>query len=292
MTSTLQSITSENHPTALIDSEVTISTFVRPEGTLAYTDSGTGPLIVALPSMGDVQEEYRYLVPILVQAGYRVVTVDLRGHGNSSAGWASYTPEAVGDDIIALIRHLNAGPAIVIGESFTAGSAVWAATEAPEMVDRLVLSGPFVRDIPQPLHQKLLLKVMLGVLLHGPWKVSAWVSYYRTLYPTRQPVDLASYTKRLGDTLRQPGRMAAVQAMASASKSKVGSRLRDVKQPVLVVMGSKDPDFFGRAEEEARWVAEAIHGDHVMIEGAGHYPHAEMPEAAADAILLFLNAGR
>jgi hypothetical protein len=47
----------------------------RPDGLLAYDDSGQGPLIVATAAMLDLRSELRFVVPLLVGAGFRVVTV-------------------------------------------------------------------------------------------------------------------------------------------------------------------------------------------------------------------------
>ena len=81
----------------------------RPDGRLAFDDTGgDGPLIVCVPGLGDLRSEHRFLRPLLVDAGWRVVTMDLRGHGESSVEWPSYAPEAVGDDIVALLAHLDA----------------------------------------------------------------------------------------------------------------------------------------------------------------------------------------
>ncbi len=55
--------------------------FKRPEGTIAYDDSQEdGQVVIMWPGMGALRSEYRYLAPALVEAGYRVVTADLRGH--------------------------------------------------------------------------------------------------------------------------------------------------------------------------------------------------------------------
>jgi pimeloyl-ACP methyl ester carboxylesterase len=51
-------------------------------------------------------------------------------------------------------------------------------------------------------------------------------------------------------------------------------------------MGSKDPDFADPAAE-ARTVADLLRGEVAMVEGAGHYPQAEMPAPTAQAILAF-----
>jgi pimeloyl-ACP methyl ester carboxylesterase len=52
-------------------------------------------------------------------------------------------------------------------------------------------------------------------------------------------------------------------------------------------MGDKDPDFKDPAAE-ARWVADSLRGTYRMVPGAGHYPHAEMPEITAPLVLSFL----
>ena len=75
--------------------------FEQSKGTIAYDDSqGDGELVLMLPGMGDLRSEYRFLAPALVSAGYRVVTADLRGHGESSVDWPEYTLPAAGQDIL------------------------------------------------------------------------------------------------------------------------------------------------------------------------------------------------
>ena len=258
--------------------------FERTEGTIAYDDSeGDGELVIMWPGMGALRSEYRYLAPALVEAGYRVVTADLRGHGESSVDWPQYTLPAAGGDILALIDHLDAGSAHVIGTSFSPGAAVWAAVERPEAVRSLILIGAFVRDVQPSLAQN----IAQAVLLSGPWKVAAWGMFYKTLYPTRQPDDFDEYIAQLKATLREPGRFAAVKGLGSAPKTASEGRLGQVKAPTLVVMGTKDPDW-PDPEVEARFIAEALSGKIVLVEGAGHYPQTEMPEQVTPAVLDFL----
>jgi pimeloyl-ACP methyl ester carboxylesterase len=85
--------------------------------------------------------------------------------------------------------------------------------------------------------------------------------------------------------------MAAVKAMMNAPKTDVEARLGEVRAPTLVVMGSRDPDFADPAAE-AGTVARLLNSSVAMVEGAGHYPHAEMPDIAAPAILGFVDALR
>ncbi len=257
----------------------------RPDGQVAYQVFGTaGPLILCAPGIGDVREQYRFLAPQLVAAGFRVVLMDLRGMGDSSHAFASYSADAIGADMVALLHELRAERATIIGNSASAASAVWAAATVPQIVDNIVLIGPFVRVMPTAWYQRAL----LAVAFRGFWGRAAWMQYYGTLYPTRKPADFAQYKAALSDSLA--GRLHVVNAMLSASKAPCEAKLGDVHARVLVMMGSKDPDFPDPAKE-AELVASRLHGSVQIIDGAGHYPHAEMPDLAAPPIIAFLRAG-
>lgn len=251
-------------------------------GRIAFDVSGSGPLVICSPSLGDLRGEYRYLIPLLVENGYRAASMDVRGHGESSVQWTDYSVAGVGSDIIALARHLNAGPAVIIGTSMSAGAAVWAAAEAPELVAGLILIGPFVRGETTSLN-----RLMFSVLFSRPWGPSAWIKYFSTLFPTRKPDDFAGYTARLKANLSEGGRLEAVRQMLYASKAASEARLKDVTSPTLVLMGSKDPDFKDPARE-AQEVARSLNGRVQMIEDAGHYPQVEMPELTGPLVLSFL----
>jgi pimeloyl-ACP methyl ester carboxylesterase len=140
-----------------------------------------------------------------------------------------------------------------------------------------------VRD-PQP---SLLQNLTTAVLLRGPWKVPAWATYYQTLYPTRKPGDFDQYIAALKANLSQPGRFAALKGLGFAPKTAAEQRLGRVKSPALVVMGTQDPDW-PDPEAEARFIAEALSAERVMVDGAGHYPQTEMPEQVTPAMLVFL----
>jgi pimeloyl-ACP methyl ester carboxylesterase len=254
----------------------------RDGGRLAYDDTGgTGPLVVCTPGMGDVRGVYRFLTPRLVAAGYRVVTMDIRGHGETTAGWEDYSPAAVGDDLVALLRQLAAGPAVLVGESFTPASAIWAAAEAPELVAGIVLCAPFATT-PKP---NLVMRALAGVVGRVP---GLWVRFYRTLYPTAPPPDLPAYLTALRANLTEPGRMAALRAMMREPKERCNGRIGELRCPVLIVMGSADPDFPDPAAEARQLASGAADATVVMVEGAGHYPPAEMPAETAAAVVPFL----
>jgi pimeloyl-ACP methyl ester carboxylesterase len=253
-------------------------------GRIAYDDTGgNGPLILALPGMGDLRSEYRLLRPLLQQAGYRVVTMDVRGFGDTSARWNDYSAHAVGRDALALIKHLQAGPAVILGNSFAAGSALWAAHDAPAGISGVVLLGPIVRDIDVPWYAALALKAGFA----GPWRTWFWMTYWNSLFPTRKPADHGQVKAALKQNLREPGRMAALQTMLGLSKADTAAILSQSKVPALVVMGTRDPDF-PDAAAEAQWLAAQLQADSLIVDGAGHYPHTEMPEQVAPRVLSFI----
>ena len=266
--------------------EVT-KTFQNEGGTLAYSDEGSGPLVVCVPGIGDLRQEYRFLAPRLVEAGFRVVAMDLRGHGDSGIGFADHSPEAVGGDILALIRETRANRAVVVGTSMAAGAAVWAAAEAPYSIAGVVLIGPFVRDAGSA-WQRLLIRSAFRVLSLRPWGVGFWIRFWAGLFPTSRPADFDEYSERLRANLAQPGRLEAVRSMMlGRSRRAIEARLAAVKAPALVVMGTRDSDF-PQPMGEAELIASQVGGRVAMIEGGGHYPHVEFPAEAGSVIVGFV----
>jgi pimeloyl-ACP methyl ester carboxylesterase len=256
----------------------------RPSGEIAYDTQGSGPLVIGVPGMGDLRSSFRFLVPQLVAAGYRVVTMDLRGHGESGTTFDAYDDVAAASDIVALIEHLGE-PATVVGNSMAAGAAVIAAADRPELVERLVLVGPFVRNVPMPPGMGLVFRLALL----RPWGPRFWRTWHRKLFATHVPDDYDAYRADLLAALTRPGGWRAFQRTAQTSHQPAEDRLGRVQAAALVVMGTADPDFKDPAAE-ARLVADRLSGDVVMVPGAGHYPHTEFPEVVGTAVLAFLPA--
>jgi pimeloyl-ACP methyl ester carboxylesterase len=254
----------------------------RPEGRIAYDVVGEGPLVVCAPGMGELRSVYRHTVPALVAAGFRVATMDLRGHGDSDAGFSSYDDVAAAGDLLALTEELG-GPAVVIGNSMGAGAAAWAAAERPELVTGLVLVGPFVRNPPM----NPLVGLAFRALMAGPWAPRVWGSYLPTLYPGRRPEDFAEHRAAILASMRRPGHNRAFRRTTRTSHAPVEARLDEVSAPVLVVMGDRDPDF-ADAAVEGRWIANRLNGDLLLVPGAGHYPHVEDPGLVAPAVVDFV----
>jgi pimeloyl-ACP methyl ester carboxylesterase len=268
-------------------------------GRIAYDVTGSGPLVVLSHGMGDRRQAYRFLAPKLAQAGYRVVNADLRGHGESSMGWKSVTGKEaisrtdVAGDLLALIRHLG-GPAVIVGHSISGGAATIAAAEQPDLVSAIVEINPFTRE--QKISLGALVRIrryrrgglrLMGTQLFHSLRI--WLAYLDVAYPTK-PADYAEYMAALAAKLREPGRMAEFMKTSKTTPADAGAQLPNVTVPALIIMGTLDPDFADpRAEGDAIVAAlPSERGTVAMIEGAGHYPHAQSPDQVAALIIGFL----
>jgi 3-oxoadipate enol-lactonase len=84
---------------------------------LAYDDNGAGPPIILLHGFPLNRRMWRYQERALVAAGYRLITPDLRGFGESDAPEGPYTMSAFADDAVGLMDHLAIRRAVVGGMS-------------------------------------------------------------------------------------------------------------------------------------------------------------------------------
>ncbi|WP_327398342.1 alpha/beta fold hydrolase [Streptomyces phaeochromogenes] len=262
--------------------------------TIAYEVSGTaGPLVVVAHGMGDSREAYRFFTPALVEAGYRVAAVDLRGHGESSTGWASYTRTDLAGDLIALVKHLG-GPAILVGHSIAGGAVTIAAAKAPDLVTALVELAPFTRkqqirlgDLRVAAYRRGATHLM-GTTVLGSTR--QWAKYLDAAYPGPKPADWDTRMGQITTMLEEPGRMKVLQAMGKISPADAGEQLGNVTCPVLIVQGTLDPDWASPQAEGEAIVADLPTGlgQLEMIEGAGHYPHVQFPQQTLTAVLSFL----
>lgn len=271
-------------------------------GRIAYDVTGSGPLVVLSHGIGDRRQAYRFLAPRLAQAGYRVATADLRGHGESSMGWKSVTGTDaitrtdIAGDLLALIRHLGGpeDPAVIVGHSISGGAATIAAAKQPELVSGIVEINPFTRT--QKLDLGGLLRIrryrrgisrLLGTQLFRSLRI--WMRYLDVAYPTK-PADYAEYMTALAAKLREPGRMAEFMKTGKSTPADAAAQLPNITVPALVIMGTLDPDFADpRAEGDA--IVSAMPsglGRVAMVDGAGHYPHAQSPDEVAALVIGFL----
>ena len=263
----------------------------RPDGRLSYTVSGAGPLIVAVPSMGDLRDSYRELSGPLVDAGFRVAVMDLGGHGDSDTTFHRFGDQVTADDILALIDELG-GPAVIIGNSLAGSAAPLADAARPDAVAGMVLLSPFLREGASAA-ALVMARIAYRVLFARPWGAAMWANYYvKTLNRGTAAPWLGEHAAALRASMREPGRLRSFRELAiQLDHSAVEPRLPEVTAPSLTIIGSRDPDFRDPAAELA-FAADALHGETLLVEDAAHYPHAARPEIVTPRVLAFVEGLR
>jgi pimeloyl-ACP methyl ester carboxylesterase len=264
-----------------------------PGGRIAYDVDGSGPLVVLSHGIGVRRQDYRFLAPMLVQAGYRVARADLRGHGESSMGWPAINNTDVAGDLLALVDQLG-GPAVIVGHSLSGGAATIAAATQPEQVSGVVEINPFTRKPRLELGGLVRVRryrrcafLMTGTPLFR--SLGLWLRYLDLAYPAK-PADYDGYMAALAAKLREPGRMAEFMKTFKSTPAGAEAQLPNIRCPALVIMGTLDPDFPDPRAEGGAIVAAMPGGagTAAMVGGAGHYPHAQSPEAVAELVIPFL----
>lgn len=116
---------------------------------IAYTEHGTGDDVVVL--VHGLLFSQKLMVPLarhLAERGYRAITIDLLGHGRSDrpSDMQAYSMAGFGEQLVALLDHLEVERAVFHGLSLGANSALEAAVSAPDRIRGLIIEMPVLDD--------------------------------------------------------------------------------------------------------------------------------------------------
>jgi pimeloyl-ACP methyl ester carboxylesterase len=112
---------------------------------LVYETYGDGPrLTVLLHGLLFSKRMHDELARALADRGHRVVTLDLLGHGDSDRppDMGRYSMTEFGREVVALLDHLGAEQAVVMGTSLGANTTLEVASLAPERLRGMVIEMP------------------------------------------------------------------------------------------------------------------------------------------------------
>ena len=250
-----------------------------------FLDAGSGDPVVLLHGGFLDHRLWAAQIPALT-ATHRIIAPDARGHGPS--------PNATGpfrhtDDLAELLRGLDLGPAVLIGVSMGAATAVDTALTHPTLVRVLVITGagtsePYFTD---------------------PWTVQALGTWTAAMAAGDLEGSVAGFLQFVAGPHRtlaevDPRIVGELRAMATATMSKhekgepdwlrpvasTWDRLSSISVPVLAVHGALDsPDHLGMAQRVVDTVPD---GRAVTLPGAAHYPMVERPDDYTRVVTGFL----
>ena len=136
--------------------KITVGTEKQEPIEIYYEDHGTGKPVVLIHGWPLSGRSWEYQVPALVEAGYRVITYDRRGFGQSSQPWEGYEYDTFTSDLHQLLEHLELQNVTLVGFSMGGGEvARYISTYGTDRIEKAVLLGQFLRIYT---NQRIILK--------------------------------------------------------------------------------------------------------------------------------------
>lgn len=236
-------------------------------------------------SLGADMTMWAEQVPVLLEAGYAVLRIELRGHGGSAATPGPYAMRELGADLAFVLRDLGLGPVDYVGLSLGGMSGQALALDHPELLRSIVICDALPESLPNA--AEIWGPRIRAVRAAGNCAPIAQATIERWLTPAFQAVRPARWDEILATIAATDAEGYAGCAEAISAFSHV-ARLPSLAVPALVLCGEDDhavPPAEG--ERIARLVPD---GRFVMVEGARHLPNVEKPEVFNRLLLEWLVA--
>ncbi|WUI01016.1 alpha/beta hydrolase [Spirillospora sp. NBC_00431] len=218
---------------------------------------------------------------------FRVITPDLRGFGGSELGDDDPSVDAMADDVARMLRNLGVRRAVVGGLSMGGYVAMALCRRHPGLVLGLVLAATRAAADSGPVREN---RLRQAGLLDGEGGARILVDEVlpALVGPTTYRQRALVYGRVRGLVQATPPKAAAWAQRAMAGRPESFDTLRDLRVPVLIMIGDED----GLAtEDEARAMADAApNAELLVIPRAGHLCAVEQPDLFNQAVAEFAAA--
>ena len=258
-------------------------------GEVAYevdgTDRGGTPLLLLRP-LGGTVDLWGAFRAILAER-HRVISVEHRGAGRSSAAPMLVTTAGLARDALAVLDHLGTPRFHVFGESLGGMAATWLTALAPGRTASLCLASTPLRGIEltnAAIRRDL---ALAGAFAARPSAIEARLVHQTLSTPFRER-DPDEVRRILDVVRRDPASPGALVRLALAGA------VHDARRPVAsidvatLVLAGADDELLGA--DPPRALAAALHADLDVIARAGHAITLEQPTVAATRVATFLGA--
>lgn len=219
-------------------------------------------------------------------AGYRVLALDMRGHGDSQwAGLGNYTTEHYASDVAALVQHLKLARVIILGGSLGGRVAMVYAALHPKNVAALIMEDVGVvrpREIAQGFAERV---------AAGDPELDTVEEWAENLRGTNQrtPVEFFLHNARHATKGLPNGKLGLKRdplIQRDFVPLELWNYMEKVQAPLLLLLGSEST--IVSSEQRDRMVGMVADGTAMTIQGAGHIIVHDKPEEFERAVRRFL----
>lgn len=276
-----------------MDAPLTLRSFTGGSGNRLVGDAGgnpTAPAVILLHGGGQTRNSWGTAQRELIDAGYFVLSVDARGHGESA--WTTeYTLDGQVADVRALAATLPGKPAL-IGASMGGVAALIACGEDPQLASALVLV-----DVTPTMESEGVSHIRRFMTANPDGfsnldEVADAIAAYNPLRPRPRSTDGLRKNLRLRDNGRwywhwDPNIIADDQvASLAAIARRMASATAGISLPALLIRGRQSDIVSAAGAADLR--RKIPHLEYADIEGAGHMIAGDRNDAFNGAILEFL----
>jgi pimeloyl-[acyl-carrier protein] methyl ester esterase len=242
-----------------------------------YEETGTGRPLVFIHGWAMSGRVWHFQQELA--DSFRLITMDLRGHGHSSTAPDGYSLEGFVADVVALFEQLALTGALLVGWSMGAQVVLQAFSGLKLRLAGLLLVAGTPRfsadqDYPHGL-PPVEVKGLLRRLKRDYQKTMG--DFFRGMFAEGEP-DHAQYQRIIQEIVlngRSPEPAAALQSLQILAEADLRPNLGQIDCPVLLIHGSKDTICLPAA---SRYMARELPMARLqMIEGSGHAPFMARP---------------
>ncbi|MEI7499238.1 MAG: alpha/beta hydrolase [Bacteroidota bacterium] len=246
-----------------------------------FTDEGKGKVIVLLHGFTESSKIWNGFAQKLA-IKYRVITIDLPGHGKSDTIGNIHTMELMADVVFALLKKLRIGKCLMVGHSM-GGYVTLAFTEKyPKSLRGLILfHSHCFPDTPAEQENR---NRTIGIVDQD--KFSYVAQFIPSLFPVEVHKKFSKQIERLiqrASKMSKEGVIAALEGMKNRKDQ--SGLLKTTKLPVSFILGLKD----SRVPATRIWEMISLPelSEILLLRDCGHMGYIESPEETLNAILGF-----
>jgi non-heme chloroperoxidase len=257
--------------------EVRLASGIR----LSYAEQGDarGPVLILLHGYSDSWFSFSRILPLL-DPGYHVYALDLRGHGRSDRPAAGYGMGDLASDVLAFMDDRRIEHATLVGHSMGSLAAQQLAVRAPRRVPRLVLIGSVANaGRSAGLHQ-----IAAAVRSFGDTVPEEFIHQFQ-LSSVYRPMPAEFMRQVVEESRKLPirGWRGIIEGMLAAPPA---TALAASGIPTLLLWGERDGLFTREDQRELlRLIGTA---ELVVYRETGHTPHWERPQEVVEDLQRFL----